>query len=618
MNCSVQQVAPSEVEVAEGHGASLSDLLTFEGAVEQFWPAYLAGANTALMARKVMLLIRSEVQPWQGVLTSPQRATFEEYDAADLSQLADQALERALPMPGGEDQPILALPLAASPDGERPHAVLICWLSQPFVFDASSQALTSLVMTLPAHFMTQYSQRMAMPRDAGAERLFEILQLSASLSRQPRFMRTAFDLCSELAVRFECARVSLGWVDGDYVKLVAVSHIEKFDTKTQAAKEMASAMEEALDQSCVVSFPARDGDRVVNRAHETYVKRFGEGSASSIPIHWGEQTIAVLLVEKGLEPLTTTAVWELELTTQACAYQLQQVRASDRWFGARFWHSFRQGVRALFGPEQAMWKLVAVLFSCTLFGLIVTPWNYQVDVGAQLRSQDLLFMPAPFDGFLHKVHVDVGDRVGQGEVLATLDTRDLKQEAAMATSEIVRYKREVEKANASRKLAEMQIALARLQQSEARLALVQYRLDHAHLSAPYDGMIVEGDLKTRLGAPVRRGDLLLKLARTENIYLELEVSQADVHELKRGQMGEVSLVGRPDQRFEMSIERIDPMATQRENRSVFLARGQIVGEAQEWWRPGMGGNAKVSIEDRPLIWVLSHRTVNFLRELFWL
>ena len=60
-------------------------------------------------------------------------------------------------------------------------------------------------------------------------------------------------------------------------------------------------------------------------------------------------------------------------------------------------------------------------------------------------------------------------------------------------------------------------------------------------------------LHPKLGAPLRKGDLLLKLAHTEDNYLELEIDQVDVHEVRVGSRGEFALVGRPDQRFAIEL-----------------------------------------------------------------
>jgi len=38
----------------------------------------------------------------------------------------------------------------------------------------------------------------------------------------------------------------------------------------------------------------------------------------------------------------------------------------------------------------------------------------------------------------------------------------------------------------------------------------------------------------------------------------------------------------------------------------------------DWWRPGMAGVAKIHVGHRSFLWILTHRTVDFLRMFFWL
>jgi multidrug resistance efflux pump len=249
--------------------------------------------------------------------------------------------------------------------------------------------------------------------------------------------------------------------------------------------------------------------------------------------------------------------------------------------------------------------------------LAILPWPYRIDTPIALRSKDILFIPAPFDGYLRSAHIEVGDAVRTGTLMVELDTRELVLEEAMAAADAVRYAREAEKAQAARQLADMQIALARQQQSASKLELIRHQLAHAQFRAPFAGVLVEGELKKNLGAPVRKGDLLVKLAHTGDTYVELEIDQADVHEVSIGMRGQFAFVGRPDLKYPLVVERIDPASAMREGRNVYLARARIEADFQPWWRPGMGGSARLEAGERSIIWLLTYRTVRYLRQVFW-
>ena len=101
------------------------------------------------------------------------------------------------------------------------------------------------------------------------------------------------------------------------------------------------------------------------------------------------------------------------------------------------------------------------------------------------------------------------------------------------------------------------------------------------------------------------------------MYVELKVDERDVHEVTGSATGEIAFVSRPDQKFPVKVERIDPVAVVEEEGNVFLVRAVFSEEAASWWRPGMSGVAKVNVGKRNVLWILTHRTIDFLRMFLW-
>lgn len=610
-----------------------SDLVEMQGTAQQFWEQFLQTLGQQLGARRVLLLVSAVGQPWRALAQWPANAPEHDSDANALLQLLDSTQpDHPVLSPINEHDQALSIRLPGAPVAPQQVVAVVAWHAQTFGMDPNAlRVWAQSVAQVPAryaareHTIVQPSVQMApaasdpaLVAQPHAERLYQILQLSIQLSQQTRFLQMAYELCNALAVRFELDRVSLGWMHPPYVRLTAISHIEKFDAQSTLTRALEGAMEEAADQSGELVYPAVPGSRQVYRAHQSYALMQGVASVVSVPLREGSQVKAVLTLEKREGYWTDEELWELRLMGQAAVRPLVQLQQADRWWGLRARDQLRRWWSQALKPQHSAWKLTGVLSAVLLSVLVLLPWAFRVDATLTLRSKDLLFMPAPFDGYLQQVHVDVGDQVEAGQVLVQLDTRDLFLEESMAQADVMRFSREAQKSQAARQLAEMQINLARQEQSASRLALVRHQLAHAKVTAPQAGVVVEGELKKNLGAPLRKGDLLLKLAQTDDTYLELEIDQVDIHEVQVGTRGEMALVGRPDQRFDIVLERIDPVSTLREGRSVYLARAQAVSAIPAWWRPGMGGSARLDVGERPLIWVMTYRTVRFLREFFWL
>ena len=650
-------------DTAAAAGDQLAALANYDGTTETFWPLYLQALGMALSARRVLLLSSGVGRPWQARAQWPGRVTDSSEDANWTLRMLEQvgvgaphverneqgalALTMQVPTVAGADAQVLALVVLRIGGGSG--GAVSGWN------EASLRAWARLAVSVPGHFSQQTAIKAQLlsakltraaavtdlvdgASDASpwsalkqvapncstqpeaverAERLHQLLQLSIKLNQQPHFMQMAMSLCNELALRFACDRVSLGWVVGHYVRLTAVSHVEKFEQKSSASRALEAAMEEALDQEAVLVYPAAQDTRAILRSHSDYAESLGSTSLTTVPLAGSDVVNAVVCLERQSGPLTPNELWELRLAAQLLSHGLVELHARDRWFGARWYTAARRHTTGFFGPKHTALKLTAVLSLALLCVLVLLPWAFRVDASLAIRSKDLLFMPAPFDGYLRKVHVDIGDQVAAQTVLVELDTRDLVLEESMAEADLLRFSRETEKAQAARQLADMQISLARQQQSAAKLDLIRYQLSNAKVRAPYPGVVIEGELKKNLGAPVRKGDLLLKLARTVDTYLELEIDQADIHEVAVGSQGEFALVGRPEEHFSITLERIDPAAVTRDGRTFYVARAKLKGNFQSNWRPGMGGSAKIDAGQRSLIWVLTHRTVRFLRGFFW-
>ena len=128
---------------------------------------------------------------------------------------------------------------------------------------------------------------------------------------------------------------------------------------------------------------------------------------------------------------------------------------------------------------------------------------------------------------------------------------------------------------------------------------------------------MEGDQRERIGAPVKQGDLLFKVAKTSRLYVEADVSERDIHEVRTGATGEIAFASQPKLKFSVGVVRIQAAGEPKETGNIFPVREAFVGTPAPWWRPGMSGVAKINVGKRRLIWVLTHRTIDYLRLLLW-
>ena len=176
------------------------------------------------------------------------------------------------------------------------------------------------------------------------------------------------------------------------------------------------------------------------------------------------------------------------------------------------------------------------------------------EVASQTKSQ-ISFRVA---GFIHELKLKAGDACSKGDVLAVLDSRDLKLSLDIARSQrdlakVARlnaeqeFQRELQlkKENVStesmfdRQKAGFDKSKLDLQLAELRVVQAEQGLQDAKLVAPYD-CIVTKQLRN-LGESVKVGDLVYELYNTTDIELNFSVPENLAGHIKVGDKLKVTI-----------------------------------------------------------------------------
>jgi len=242
------------------------------------------------------------------------------------------------------------------------------------------------------------------------------------------------------------------------------------------------------------------------------------------------------------------------------------------------------------------------------------PWR--VSAPARLEGAVQRAIVAATDGFLQQANVRPGDRVQAGQVLAELSSQDLELERRRRESELRQHENAYRAAQSRADRAQMVTLYAKASEAQALLSLVEAQLARARIEAPFDGIVIKGDLSQHLGAPVQRGEVLMVLAPNDSFRLILEVDEADVAAMRPGQRGELALAAQPDRTLAFVTRRIVPVASAADGRNFFEVEAALE-QTPPQLRPGLSGVGKVEAGWRPLAWILGHRALDWLRLAWW-
>ena len=481
---------------------------------------------------------------------------------------------------------------------------------------ALQQALR-LVYWASAWLVDQFRQQDLKERDTRLARLALATDLVASALQERRFASSALAVANELAGRLKCDRVSLGFEEAGSVEVEAISHTASFDRKTNLVRLIGEAMDEVLDLDASIAHPARDGDDLGAIAHGELAREFRDIAICSVPLAQDGHAGGVLTLERSSgEGFDAEAIELCKTVGMLLGPILALKRENERGEWQRLREALAAGARALFGPRHPGVKLLALVAGAVVLFCSLAAGEYRVSAKTVIEGEVQRAAVAPFDGYVAQSLVRAGDTVKKGQVLARLDERELKLEQTRLASEREQLMRRHRQAFAALDRASMAVIAAQINQAEAQLSLVEDKLARATLAAPFDGIVVSGDLSQLLGSPVEQGKVLFQIAPLDAYRVILEVDERDIAHVRIGQQGELALSGMPARPMHFALKQITPVSTAQEGRNYFRVEAQL-DNASVHLRPGMEGVGKISAGERKLIWIWTHPLVDWLRMWAW-
>jgi RND family efflux transporter MFP subunit len=438
--------------------------------------------------------------------------------------------------------------------------------------------------------------------------------LSVTLE-QEGFGTACRSLVTELAVRFGCERVSLGLVRNGHAKVIAISHSAQFGRQMNLVRLVGGAMDEALDQRALIRHPASPEEPNVTRAHAELAENCGAAALLTIPLFVKDRFIGAMTFEhpNGFDP-DTVAV--LDCIAATAAPILEEKRRNDRWLVVKAGESLWTQLERLLGPGYAKRKLALVLLLAAAAAGYFWHGLYRVTTDAVIEGQIQRSMVAPFNGFVLEAPVRAGDTVHTGQLLARLDDRDLLLERLKWITERQRRKLEFEKALGERNRSEQQISTTQVEQADAQIRLVDEQLARASLIAPFDGLVISGDLTQSIGASLQRGQEIFQVAPLDSYRVVLDVDESQIGDIAIGQKGLLVVSSLPGEEFPLAVTKITPVSKAHDGHNTFRVEGRLATAALSL-RPGMHGVAKIDIDRRRMVWIWTRSFLDWARLMLW-
>lgn len=466
--------------------------------------------------------------------------------------------------------------------------------------------------------------------DAGAgagaerERLSLVLDMVSQVLEQPSLEAGALHAASALAAYLQAERVAVGLParrEGPVrMRVLALSGSAQFERSSNLVRAIEHAMDEAAACRRLISVDVGDDSAMAAApAHGRLARMAGPDAGAcvvTVPL-WGDVSgfgvaapIAALCVERGgrgtaaARPFDANEQRLLVAVAATLGPLLRLQRDAEQPLLGHARATARQWMHSWAGPGRIGRRMAAVGVLVGLVGLATVPLPWQVGATSRIEGSLRRVVAAPFAGYVRQVEARVGDTVRAGQVLATLDDRDLQLERQRQTGALDAVQQQLREAMAQRDPTQQLVLQAQARQAQAQLALIDGQLARGSIVAPFDGVVLAGDLTQSLGSPVERGQVLFEVAPLDRWRVLLEVDERDVGQVRAGQEGAMTLAALPNDRWPFRIRQVTPINTARDGRNLYGVEAELLASGERL-RPGMEGVGRIEIGRQPLLvtWV---------------
>lgn len=238
-----------------------------------------------------------------------------------------------------------------------------------------------------------------------------------------------------------------------------------------------------------------------------------------------------------------------------------------------------------------------------------------------IEPDTLVEVKSKASGEILDIRVETGQKVERGDLLIRVDQRtptnalaqsQANLEVALARLEnATSQKGRAEELFESRSITETEYEATMLDYANAKAEVVRaevqvdndrIRLDDTDVRAPISGTIIEkqverGQVISSPTQDVGGGTVLLKMADLNLVQVRTLVDETDIGKIKAGLPTTVTVAAYPTQPFQGEVVKIEPLAVQQQNVTMFPVIIRI-HNTDDLLRPGMNAEVEIHIGRR--------------------
>ncbi len=263
--------------------------------------------------------------------------------------------------------------------------------------------------------------------------------------------------------------------------------------------------------------------------------------------------------------------------------------------------------------------------------------DVSADASGQIEPLRVVEVKSRVSGELQQIHVETGQELQQGTLIALVDPRDLRNALAQAQADLELANARAANTAAQRRRAEQlakegvisaqDMETTQLQETDAKASLVkaktnldlaQEKMGDVDIRAPISGMVIEktveqGQIIASASGNVSGGTTLVKMADLSTVQARALVDETDIGRVQPGQRAQVTVEAYPGRTFRGSVSKIEPQAVVDQNVTMFPVLIELANP-DRLLKPGMNAEVSVSIARRENVVTVPNEAVASARD----
>jgi len=438
-------------------------------------------------------------------------------------------------------------------------------------------------------------------------------QIAATLDLDSVLM-TIVNLANDI-VEYDSAAISIQPSGKSQFEIHAISGVEKIDREAENTKALTAIHAKMGSLKREISISSRDA---YSKSPEAVPEIVEYMSKKKLDAFFGcvltddQGELGILTMEFNEGGGVTEAKREiLSILISQCTVAIRNATLYTTIPHGSFFGSGKDGLRARLAAVRAWPKqqLLLAMIACVLLfsGFVLVRVPYYASAQVELLPVAVTSY-AETQGKVADVFVKEGQAVQPGDVLIKVDVAEVLLQRSQKQSSRAKAASEMIKLQGEDRIAEFKIKEKEVLSLDSELELLDWQIASAEIRASHAGVVVTQDLDKLLGMPVSYGQELIKIAKTDEAYVQFQIPESDAEGIRAGNPARFKLYGLPNITF---AEGITLRSVAGEGRKIaesdpgryFTAIASVKADTQgATLRPGMTGRGKIFVGKRSLFY----------------